>query len=82
MQLIHNSPLTKLSDEVQTKLVNKMKDSFTEHQQQLFVASFYNYLNKPILLLTWMMYGMWIIKLHYCNLRSAKMKEDLIKKLF
>ena len=45
VQLIHNSPLTKLSNEFQTKLVNKIRETFTEDQQQLFVASFYSYLN-------------------------------------
>ena len=45
VQLINNSPLTKLSTEFHTKLLNKIQDSFTDDQQQLFVASFYSYLN-------------------------------------
>ena len=45
VQLIHNSPLTKLSTEFHTKLLNKIQESFTDDQQQLFVASFYSYLN-------------------------------------
>jgi hypothetical protein len=45
VQLINNSPITKLSNEFQTKLLTKIKDSFTDDQQQLFVASFYCYLN-------------------------------------
>jgi len=45
VQLINNSPITKLSNEFQTKLLTKIQDSFTDDQQQLFVASFYSYLN-------------------------------------
>lgn len=45
VQLIHNSPLTNLSTEYQTKLIDKIKETFTNDQQQLFVASFYSYLN-------------------------------------
>jgi hypothetical protein len=45
VQLINNSPLTKLSTEFHTKLLNKIQESFTDNQQQLFVASFYSYLN-------------------------------------
>lgn len=45
VQLINNSPITKLSTEFHTKLLNKIQDSFTDDQQQLFVASFYSYLN-------------------------------------
>jgi hypothetical protein len=35
VQLIHNSPIAKLSNDFQTKLVTKIRDSFTEDQQQL-----------------------------------------------
>ena len=45
VQLIHNSPLTNLSSEYQSKLIDKIKETFTNDQQQLFVASFYSYLN-------------------------------------
>jgi phage anti-repressor protein len=45
VQLINNSPITKLSNKFQTKLLTKIQDSFTDDQQQLFVASFYSYLN-------------------------------------
>jgi phage anti-repressor protein len=45
VQLINNSPLVSLSNEFQTKLLSKIQESFTDNQQQLFVASFYSYLN-------------------------------------
>jgi hypothetical protein len=45
VKLINNSPIQSLSNEFQTKLISKIKDSFTDDQQQLFVASFYSYLN-------------------------------------
>jgi hypothetical protein len=45
VNLIEKSPLTRLSKDYQTKLLNKIKTTFTDSQQQLFVASFYCYLN-------------------------------------
>ena len=45
VNLIENSPITKLNNTYNGKLLNKIKDNFTNYQQQLFVASFYAYLN-------------------------------------
>ena len=45
IKLIEKNPLTRLSKVYQDKLVNKIKEEFTDSQQQLFVASFYCYLN-------------------------------------
>jgi hypothetical protein len=45
VNLIEKSPLTRLSQDYQTKLLSKIKTTFTDSQQQLFVASFYCYLN-------------------------------------
>ena len=45
VDLIENNPITKLSASYNNKLITKIKDNFTESQQQLFVASFYCYLN-------------------------------------
>ena len=45
VDLIENNPITKLSTTYNNKLIAKIKDSFTETQQQLFVSSFYCYLN-------------------------------------
>ena len=45
VDLIENNPITKLSPSYNNKLITKINDSFTESQQQLFVASFYCYLN-------------------------------------
>jgi hypothetical protein len=42
--LIENNPIIKLNGDYQSKLVNKIKGSFTD-TQQLFVSSFYCYLN-------------------------------------
>ena len=44
VDLIEKNPITKLSASYNNKLINKIKDNFTETQQQLFVASFYSYL--------------------------------------
>ena len=45
VQLIEKNPITRLSKDYENKLINKVKTSFSETQQQLFVASFYCYLN-------------------------------------
>ena len=45
VDLITNNPITKLSETHNNKLLNKVKGNFTESQQQLFIASFYSYLN-------------------------------------
>ena len=45
VDLIENNPITKLSHECTNRFINKIKENFTETQQQLFVSSFYCYLN-------------------------------------
>jgi hypothetical protein len=45
VQMIENNPITKLSSDYNVKLLSKIKSSFTEIQQQLFLTSFYCYLN-------------------------------------
>jgi hypothetical protein len=45
VDLIENNPLTKLSTAYQSKLLTKIKDTFNDHEQKLFVASFYCYLS-------------------------------------
>ena len=45
VELIENNPITKLSNNYNSKLLTKIKENFTESQQQLFVTSFYCYLN-------------------------------------
>jgi hypothetical protein len=43
--LVESSPITRLNREYNNKFVNKIKESFTETQQQLFVSSLYCFLN-------------------------------------
>jgi hypothetical protein len=45
VDLIENNPVTKLSTTYQNKLLTKIKSKFTENEQQIFVASFYGFLN-------------------------------------
>jgi phage anti-repressor protein len=45
INLIEKNPITKLSNTFNNKLLKKIKDNFTETQQQLFISSFYCYLN-------------------------------------
>ena len=45
VELIEKTPITKLSGTYNNKLISKIKDSFTETQQRLFVSSFFCFLN-------------------------------------
>jgi hypothetical protein len=45
VELIENNPITRLSGTYNSKLLNKIKERFNETEQQLFVASFYCFLN-------------------------------------
>lgn len=45
VNLIEKNPITKLSKTYNNKLLTKIKETFTEEQQQLFISSFYCYLN-------------------------------------
>lgn len=45
VELIESNPISKLSNEYNGKLLTKIKDVFTDFEQQLFVSSFYCYLN-------------------------------------
>ena len=45
VDLIEKNPITKLSSTYQGTLLTKIKTEFTDEQQQLFVGSFYCYLN-------------------------------------
>ena len=45
VDLIENNPITKLSGNYHNKLISKIKDKFNDNQQQIFVSSFYCYLN-------------------------------------
>lgn len=45
VDLIEKNPITKLSQEYNGRLLTKIQESFTGFEQQLFVSSFYCYLN-------------------------------------
>jgi hypothetical protein len=45
VKLIEKNPITRLSKDYQSKLITKVKEKFTNPEQQLFVASFYCYLH-------------------------------------
>ena len=45
VELIEKNPITKLSNTYNSKLLNKIKENFTGFEQQLFISSFYCYLN-------------------------------------
>jgi hypothetical protein len=45
VELIENNPITKLSNTYNSKFLNKIKENFTCFEQQLFISSFYCYLN-------------------------------------
>jgi hypothetical protein len=45
VELIENNPISKLSQTYNSKLISKIQEIFTGFEQQLFVSSFYCYLN-------------------------------------
>jgi len=45
VNLIEKNSITRLTKTYKNKLVNKLKTNFTDNEQQLFLASFYCYLN-------------------------------------
>ena len=45
VDLIENNPVTRLSGSYQNKMITKIKAKFTDNEQQIFVASFYSFLN-------------------------------------
>jgi hypothetical protein len=45
VKLIEDNPITKLSNDYNIKLLTKIKEKFTDFEQQLFLSSFYCYLN-------------------------------------
>lgn len=45
VELLQNNPITRLSNTYQSKLLTKLKEHFTDNDQQMFVTSFYCYLN-------------------------------------
>jgi hypothetical protein len=45
VNLIESNPITKLSNTYNSRLLMKIKENFDESQQQLFISSFYCYLN-------------------------------------
>ena len=44
VNLIENNPITQLTGNYHTKLVEKVKNNFTNYEQQIFLSSFYCYL--------------------------------------
>lgn len=45
VNFIENNPVTKLSNTYQSKLLTRIQSEFTEFEQQLFITSFYCFLN-------------------------------------
>jgi hypothetical protein len=45
VKLIEKNPLVKLTGNYQSSMIDKIKEKFNTYEQQLFVSSFYCYLN-------------------------------------
>lgn len=45
VELIESNPITRLSKDYNIKLLSKIKANFTEFEQQIFLSSFFCYLN-------------------------------------
>jgi len=44
VNLIESNPITKFNGNYKSKIIEKVKNNFTEYEQQIFLASFYGYL--------------------------------------
>jgi hypothetical protein len=44
VNLIESNPITRFSGDYQSKIIDKIRNNFTEYQQQLFVSSSYCFL--------------------------------------
>ena len=45
IELIENNPITKLSNAYNNRFLNKIKETFSNFEQKLFISSFYCYLH-------------------------------------
>jgi len=45
VNLIESNPITKLTGNYQNQLIEKVRNTFTDYEQQMFLSSFYCYLN-------------------------------------
>lgn len=45
VELIEKNPITKLSSDYNVKMLTKIKEQFTDFEQQMFLSSFYCYLH-------------------------------------
>ena len=45
IQLIEKNSITRLSSDYENKLINKIKETFTDTEQQIFLSSFYCFIN-------------------------------------
>jgi phage anti-repressor protein len=45
VRLIENNPITKLSGNYQSAMIERVRTNFTTYEQQMFISSFYCYLN-------------------------------------
>ena len=45
VNLIEKTPLTKLSGNYQSAMIERVRTNFTTYEQQMFISSFYCYLN-------------------------------------
>jgi hypothetical protein len=48
VNLIESNPITKLNGDYQSKFIEKVKNNFTNYEQQLFLSSFYCYLKYDV----------------------------------
>ena len=45
IQLVEKNPITRLSKDYENRLINKVKETFSDSEKQMFLASFYCFLN-------------------------------------
>ena len=79
VNLIESNPITKLNGNYQSKLIEKVKKSFNNYEQQMFLASFYCYLkhdNKNDFVID--LDNVW----HWLGFSSKHKSKELLNKYF
>lgn len=79
VDLIERNPITRISDDCNERMIQKVKEHFTQSEQQMFIASFYCYLNydqKTAFVVDFDNVWVWI---GFANKHKAK---DLLKREF
>ena len=75
VNLIESNPITKMTGDYQSKIIERVQNNFTNYEQQMFLASFYCYLNNDYnndFIIIKVIYGKIQAKKKHGNAKNAK----------